>query len=166
MPPKKDLSIRLSAELREALDRAAAQGETITAIVERALAAHLGIMQGPTLADRVRVLELTVADLQRNATQRPTPLPDNAAQGRAKPPSPSPSPVGTEQVEPDGVRWLTAGQGYQVAVSQGYENSLSRFRVVAREDPAGVEQRYGLRRLNRPRGDSKSASYEVVKQRP
>jgi hypothetical protein len=81
MPPKKDLSIRLSADLREALDRAAAQsGETKTAIVERALGGYLGVTQGPTLADRVRVLELAVADLQRNAGQRPTPSQDNAGQ--------------------------------------------------------------------------------------
>jgi hypothetical protein len=78
MPPKRELSIRLRADLRGALDAAVAErGQTLTAIVEDALTAHLGV-DGPepgqaTLADRVRALEERVGLLEGTAMQRNAP---------------------------------------------------------------------------------------------
>ena len=102
MPPKRELSIRVAAHLREALDQAAAeQGQTITAIVETALSIHLGVdgpEQGQTLADRVRELEARVAALEGNASQR------HATQ-RTAPPHTAPAIVGTVTAQ-------DAGEGF------------------------------------------------------
>lgn len=107
MPPKRELSIRLRAELREALDQAATErGQTLTAIVEDALAQFLGVdgpEPGQTLADRVRGLEQRVATLegtamQRNATQ------DIATQRDARQRNATPQTAPTEgQYQADGV---------------------------------------------------------------
>lgn len=174
MPPKRELSIRLRAELREALDQAAAeQGQTITAIVEAALAAHLGIdkpEQGQTLADRVRDLEQRVRTLegtamQRNAPPRKTPPHTAPATGLASTEA-APSGEGGQR-RADGVTWLTAKQAWQYCLAQGWvsprgSTTQTAFVQWAGRNPAELLQQYGLAPTGHSGAGNTTASYRRV----
>ena len=170
-------NVRLSPGIKsQAVAAAAAEEISLSQFVERALVAWLsGECTGadtardtgagtalaliPELVSRVEAIERSLLGIPRSE-----PAPPGCQQAAPRSVQVSGHPTDEHEIRAvDGQRWLSAEQGYQAARARGYSKAASSFRRDARQQSGMIEQRYGLRRLHRPQGDTKSAAYEDVR---